>query len=448
MNNTATMCAACHGVSLAGGQGPSLLGVLKHGDDMASIARSIATGYPETGMPSFGSALSATDIQNIAAYIGIMRDSEAARQRQQSQPQPVPAGIVHSPSARFTVERVAQAGPAFGLAFLPDGRILVTETGGVLRVVNRDGKLGTITGTPPTSLPPEYFHRQMMGISLHPDYARNGWIYLLLTSPEQPPAGTGETAIELHRGRISNNRWKDDEKLFTYRSPFTSGAVMAWDKTGHIFMGADFSDASREGDLAKTAAQDVTSFFGKVLRVTAEGRAPPDNPFADKAGAGPYVWSYGHRALTGLAVDSRGELWEAEHGPRGGDEINHIRPGRNYGWPVITWGHVYDDRLEPAKPEAIGMEQPVVSFVPSPAPGGLAIYEGSGFPQWRGDLLMGTLKGSSLYRLRVQGAKEVLREVVLSDIGRIRQVAQGLDGMPYLLLDSGSLLRLRPADKQ
>jgi glucose/arabinose dehydrogenase len=449
----ASTCGGCHGMDGSGGQGPSLLAAaLQHGADDESLARSIGQGYPASGMPAFGGSLSEPEIREVVAFLRARREAGPAGLTDTviagmpgAHGARIPPGVVRTDAAAFTVETVAQVGSAFGFAFLPDGRILITEARGELRVVEKDGRVGTIQGAPASAATSEYFHRRMMDVALHPDFARNGWVYLLAASPQQPPPQTHLTAITLHRGRIRGDRWVDDQALFDFQSELTSSARLAWDGQGRLYTATDWSDYFRQGPPEAAPPQDPTSFIGKVLRLTDEGKVPPDNPFVGRPGAAPYVWSLGHRVPVGLAFDLKGELWETENGPRGGDEVNHIRKGRNYGWPVITWGHIYEDKMELAKPEAPGLEQPAVNFEPSPGLGGLGVYTGSAFPRWKGDLFAGSLKAGDLFRIKVDGDREVLREVILHDLGRIRDIDTGPDGLLYLLTDSGTLLRLRPA---
>jgi glucose/arabinose dehydrogenase len=446
------ICSSCHGRDGRGGSAPSLVtGKLRYGDDDASVARSIHDGHPEHGMPPFGGSLSESEIGEIVNYLHETRTAaasghETVADEMAVHPANLPKGVVHSDAADFTVERVATVGPAFGFAFLPDGRMLITEVGGALRIVDRAGAPPrTVAATPRGGANGEYFHRMLADVSLHPDYRRNGWIYLISSATKQPAADIHEVALTLNRGRIRDGRWVDNQALFTYLSELSSSGRIAWDLQGHLYLGTDDSDYFRTGPAEKAPPQDLSDSRGKILRMTDEGKVPPDNPFVGQPGAYPYIWSYGHRVPTGLASDRKGGIWESENGPRGGDEVNHIKKGLNYGWPVITWGHIYEDKMELAHPEAPGMEQPVVNFDPSPGLGGIGVYTGSAFPRWRDSLFLGSLKQSDLYRIVVDGDREVLREVVLHKVGRVRQVATGPDGLLYVLTDDGTLMRLRPA---
>jgi glucose/arabinose dehydrogenase len=185
--------------------------------------------------------------------------------------------------------------------------------------------------------------------------------------------------------------------------------------------------------------------MGKILRMTADGKVPQDNPFVGKPDAYPYVFAYGNRAPLGLAFNRQGELWETENGPRGGDELNHIKAGLNYGWPGSSWGLRYDDIPAPAEPEQKGVEQPVINWSPSPAVSAIAFYYGKAFARWNGDLIMGSLKQTDLYRIVLDGDRPVLQEVIVHALGRIRDVQIGPDGFVYVLTDEGNLVRLVPA---
>ncbi|QGP79428.1 PQQ-dependent sugar dehydrogenase [Sphingobium sp. CAP-1] len=451
----ASQCAGCHMPNATDGQAPPLVNkALRHGPDMESLVRSIRDGYPDLGMPAFAGEMSEAEIRALAAYLISRRNTGNEPGRtiaEKVESSNSSKGLINTDAADFMVEAVAKVGPAFGFAFMPDGNVLITEVDGALRLVDPkgDGQPGTIHGTPAPGVSKEQYRRRLLDVSLHPDYRTNGWIYLLMAANDAPQA-VADMSISLHRGRLRDGRWVDDQSLLTVRSELSSSARMAWDSQGFLYFASNYTGLypSQKSDAPPEAKppQDLASQFGKIFRVTDDGKAPPDNPFADRAGAYPYIWSYGHRSPLGLAFDRNGELWETENGARGGDEINRIQRGRNYGWPVITWGHLYTDALEMARPIAPAMEQPVVSFVPSPALGGLAVYTATAFPRWRDNLLVGSLKGRQLYRIVVDGDREVLRETLLHDFGRIRDIDTGPDGLVYLLTDDGTLSRLRPAN--
>jgi glucose/arabinose dehydrogenase len=228
---------------------------------------------------------------------------------------------------------------------------------------------------------------------------------------------------------------------------------MAFDaKKRELYIGTSFPDGDyfAPDTLAKLPPQLLSSSWGKILRMTDEGKVPADNPFLTTSGAFPYIYAYGIRAPLGLAIDRNGELWESENGPRGGDELNHIMAGHNYGWPLITWGHRYDAITMPAHPEPEGAEigkfdQPVVDWSPSPAVSAITFYEGKAFPRWKDSLLMGSLKQMDLFRIVLDGDRPVVQETLLHGLNRIRDVRVGPEGYVYILTDAGQLVRMVPA---
>jgi glucose/arabinose dehydrogenase len=287
-----------------------------------------------------------------------------------------------------------------------------------------------------------------MDVIVHPDFKTNGWIYLTSARPVAEGDGKPVTHVQIIRGRIKDNRWIDSHVVLEFTAEKTNALRMAFDAQRHLYIGTPFDDHAFPGSAADNAAsppQDLFSAWGKVLRLNDDGSVPADNPFAGKAGAYPYVWTYGNRAPLGLAFNDRGELWESEDGPRGGDEVNHLRAGRNYGWPVVTWGHRYDAKAESSNTGQKDMEPPVLAITPSPAVSAIAFYDGKAFPRWKGSLLMGSLKQRDLFRLVLDGDRVTSEEVILHDFDRIRDVAVGPDGYVYLLTDTGLFARLVPA---
>lgn len=334
----------------------------------------------------------------------------------------------------------------WSLAFLPDGRMLVTERPGRLRVLDASGKLDP---RPVAGLPPIAAHGQggLLDVALHPDFARNGWVYFSYAGRE----GQGY-ATQVARGRLvaDTNGYRLDNVQQIYRQrPGSStgqhfGSRLVFDGRGMLYI--------TQGDRGEMArAQKPDDLAGKTVRLFDDGRFPPDNPFAGQEGSRPEIYSLGNRNMQGAALNPKtGELWATEHGPQGGDELNIIRAGRNYGWPVITYGANYGTGTKigegTSKP---GMEQPIHQWTPSIAPSGLAFYEGRAFPGWRGNLFAGALKYQMLVRLELDGERVVHEERLLKDaFGRIRDVRVGPDGLIYLLTDDsdGALLRLAPAN--
>ncbi len=329
----------------------------------------------------------------------------------------------------------------WALAFLPDGRMLVSERPGRLRLIGADGRLHPrpIEGLPPIQ---PYGQGGLLDVVLHPDFARNHRVYF--SYAEKGVRGYG-TAVAY--GVLRGHRLEDVRVVFRLRpksaKTYHFGSRLVFDRAGHLFI-----TLGDRGD--RPAAQDLRRHPGSVIRIDDEGGIPADNPFAGRDDVLPEIWSYGHRNIQGATLHPRtGELWIHEHGPQGGDELNIARAGRNYGWPVITYGREYvTGRPIGEGTHKPGMEQPLHYWVPSIAPSGMTFYTGGRFSQWQGDLFIGSLKFQLLVRLRLDGERVVEEERLLPGVlGRIRDVRQGPDGLLYVLTDAndGKLVRLRPA---
>jgi glucose/arabinose dehydrogenase len=328
----------------------------------------------------------------------------------------------------------------WGLAFLPDGRMLVTERPGRMRIVSASGQV-----SPPLAGVPEVYARGQGGlldVTLHPDFARNRLVYFSYAEPG--PGGAG-TAAALARLSDDGARLENLKVVFR-QQPKAEGGIhfgsrLVFARDGRLFITIG---ERNQMDLA----QDVSVNRGQVIRIEADGRIPADNPFVNRNGARPEIWSYGHRNPQGAALHPQsGKLWTVEHGPGGGDEVNIPLPGRNYGWPVIGHGRHYDGRPIGIGTHKEGMEQPVYFWNPAIAPSGMDFYTGDKFPGWRGNMLIAVLRQQMLVRLELNGEKVVREERMLRDIGdRLRHVRQGPDGFVYLLTDEseGRILRLEP----
>lgn len=435
-------CAGCHGAGGMGAEGPALSDEYWiHGRTDADIAKAIRGGFPPK-MAAFD--LAEPQVKDLVAYI---RASFVATLVVDRSVQQVPAGVMHTEAADFRVETVAKLAAPYAFVFLPDGRALITEAAGVLRVVDK-GKLlpQAIEGIPIDKPLNGAAGRRILNIALHPDYARNGWVYLTIAEPAAAANATGaSTRMRVVRGKIQGNRWSSHQVLFETLTGESSTARMAFSRDGYLFLTMGFSGNIYFGAPEDAPSLDLADANGKVLRMHDDGRAPTDNPFVNVPGALKQVWSYGHRQSLGLAFDANGVLWESENGARGGDEMNIIRKGANYGWPVVTWGHRYDSIPRVAVPEMEGVEQPVVSWAPSPAVSAVAFYAGDTFPRWKGNMFVGSLKNRALYRIVLKDNRQVLQEEVLRGIDRIRDVGVGPDGCIYVLTDGGLFLRLAPA---
>ena len=330
----------------------------------------------------------------------------------------------------------------WSVAFLPDGRMLVTERAGRLRLVGQDFRLDP---KPISGLPDVVSQGQggLFDVVLHPEYAQNGWIYWSYNAP-----GAGGWGTALARGKLQGSRMNEVQVLFSMqpktRSSQHFGGRIVFDKAGMLYL-----TLGDRGD--KDRAQQLDDHAGSVIRLHDDGRVPADNPFAKRAGALPEKWTLGNRNMQGAALHPKtSELWTHEHGPQGGDEVNVMRSGLNYGWPVITYGvnYGFGTRIGEGQTKP-GMVQPLHLWVPSIAPSGMAFVSGSKFPQWTGDLLVGALRDQMLVRLELDGEKVVREERLLKGlVGRIRDVRMGPDGLVYLLTDEaeGALLRLEPVN--
>lgn len=340
--------------------------------------------------------------------------------------------------------RVVTAGleHPWSLAFLPDGRFLVTERPGRLRIIEADGRL---LPEPVAGLPVIEASGQggLLDVVLHPKFETNRWVYFSYNEP-----GPGGMGTAVGRGRLRGTQLHDTEVLFRL-APKSSrgqhfGSRLVFDRQGYLFI-----TLGDRGDRPR--AQDLADHAGSVIRLNDDGSIPADNPFVNRDGARPEIYSYGHRNIQGATLHPvTGRLWTHEHGPQGGDEINLPQPGVNHGWPVITYGVNYGvgTRIGEGTHKP-GMAQPLYYWVPSIAPSGMTFYLGDRFPAWRGDLFVGSLKFRSLVRLRIQDGQVVHEERMLGDeLGRIRDVRAGPDGLLYLLTDAdnGRLVRLLPAD--
>lgn len=470
------LCSVCHGENLEGAaQGTPLAGIeLRHGDSIDALVRSIAAGFPETGMPAWAETLDDEQIRRLAIYVAERRSELAYTDFKIASPPPLPESAIASEAHDFRVELVADGLDRlpYSIAPLPDGRILVTEKAKALRIVAPDSTLSEpVRGTPQAfddgfevpGIRLVYGLGYLLDVALHPDYAENGWIYLSYTercgdcNAESRGTGRPVSMVALSRGRIDDCEWVDVEPIYradiehyTGMPDMAAGGRIAFDGKGHVFLSIGIKGGSEYAGV-----QDLDKPYGKIHRVRDDGAIPADNPFVDMPGALPTIWTYGHRSPQGLEVDPRtGTLWETEMGPRGGDEVNVLRPGGNYGWPLYSRGMNYDGTpVDLAKELGIeldldALEHPVVDLTPSPAVSSFVVYRGDAFPEWRGNLLVGTLKATELYRMVVRGDRVVHRETLLEGLGRIRDVETGPDGSVYLLLEhasSGRIVRLVPA---
>ena len=452
-------CASCHGQDLRGGaQGSSLLDEQwTHGATDEDLFRNISEGLPGTLMIPWKHALAPAQIRSLVIYLREQQVLSAAVPPPEERPD-VTLEFFSSPAGSFRLEGVARGesggdhpdATLWGFVFLPDGALLATQRDGTLWHFAPDGGRWAIAKTPQVWRPGA--ESGLFDVILHPDYAHNGWIYLSYSEASTAFGGEdpdrGMTVVA--RGRIVDRIWTDHEIIFRAAPEVYSsarnhfGCRLAFDQGYLYFSIGDF--------VQQEASQDPTSPLGKIHRVNDDGSIPGDNPFAQDPAACRSVWSLGNRNAQGLVFHPQtGELWSSEHGPRGGDEINIIRRGANYGWPLVTHGINYDGSPITKHTTLVGMEDPVYQWTPSIATAGIAFVSGDAFPAWRGGLLVGGMWKEELHLLTLDGATVRRDDVLLKDRGRVRHVVAGPDGYPYISLTNGNpreghIYRLVPAD--
>jgi aldose sugar dehydrogenase len=433
----AQLCASCHGEELTGARVGGIRGAnWRRARNDTDAMRIIAEGIPGTEMPPFGAVLSATDQKALMAYIR----SPAPAQKTPEIPRV--GRIIRTKLQDFRLEQVAKGFETpWSMAFLPDGRLMVTERPGRLRIVE-GGKLSE----PIRGIPKVWFIQDagLLSLALDPDYTSNGWIYL---SYAEPGAASRTSMTKIVRGRVVDRRWKDQQVIWQ------ADARYYWEGDDHYGCRLLFHEGKlffSIGDRGhRPSAQDLSNPCGKIHRINPDGSIPIDNPYVKTQGAYPSVWSYGHRNPQGLAIDARtGELWSVEHGPMGGDELNRVRPTQNYGWPVVTFGREHSGEKISAFTSQPGMIDPVVQWTPSIAVCPVHLSDSDRYPKWKHQLLVGSLSLQEFHRIQVSDDRVVDHELLFKNLGRIRDIKTGPEGYLYLVIEhagrSGEIVRLVP----
>ena len=376
----------------------------------------------------------------LAAACGRVDHAVGELETRLTSPDPEDVATTVVVTEHYTIELAALATAFYlpwSIEILPDARVLVTEKNGKLFRLDPDsGRRVEIGGVPNTRV---WGQGGLMDVVLHPDFARNGWLYLSLAAPVE----NDQVVTRVVRARLDDDRLVDREVIFSAEPPLESGAhfgsALVFDDAGFLYVTS--GERSVRGPV-----QELGNHLGKVLRLTAAGEVPPDNPFAGVAGAMQEIFTLGHRNPQAILIEpgSR-EVWAIEHGPRGGDEVNRLVAGGNYGWPVVGYGREYDaDRLVGEATSRAGIEEPIYYFDPSIGTAGAAFYAGAEFPEWQGDLLIGGLAASSIVRLELAAGQVVSREdIALPD--RVRDIEIGPGGLIYVLTDGGYLYSVRRA---
>lgn len=434
-------CKVCHGEDLNGGLGGSLIDKKswKIVGEEQTFLEYVLEGNAATGMPPFKDKLLPAEIRALEIYINEQRQIAEA-----NPPKADGAGVFTADGYKFRLEAVVEGlDIPWSVDFLPGGGLLIAERPGPIRLF-KEGKL-----YPPVKGTPEVWAKGqggMMEVALHPDYAKNGWVYLAYSAAGTKKGGNSLGMTRIVRGRIIDNVWKDEALIFeapeeTYVSTTRHFGTRLVFKDGYLYFA--IGDRGRKDD-----AQNLALPNGKVHRIHDDGRVPDDNPFVGQAGAFATIWTYGNRNPQGLDLHPvTGEIWESEHGPRGGDEINLIERGVNYGWPVITHGMNYSGTPITENTAMEGMAQPKLHWTPSIAVCGIDFYEGDVFPEWTHDLFAGGLASQEVHRLQIDKGEVVKSSIVLQGAGRVRDVASGPDGHLYLVLNGPDrIVRLIPVE--
>lgn len=427
--NYANFCASCHRDNLSWFKTHKW----KYGNRQEDIYNSIETGYSDFGMLGYADTLTKKEMQNLARFIYLkleLKEEDAFR-----------------PDKGFYVTEELQIRPdtvikglnvPWGLAFFPDGDMLINEREGKMLRFRNGVLVAEIKGLPEIHADGQ---GGLMDIRLHPDYKSNGWIYFSYTGLQEKDKKAWNTSVM--RAKLKDNTLVEKQLLFAGIPGLTTnyhfGCKITFDGKGHIFFGV-----GERGTMEKV--HDLTNDWGKIHRLNEDGSIPADNPYVNTPGARGSIWSYGHRNPQGLVVSPfDGTLWESEHGPKGGDELNLIEPGKNYGWPFITFGINYNGKIISPDTAKAGMEQPVTYWVPSFAPCGMTFVTGGKYKNWEGDILMGSLRFNNLVRVKLKDGKVIHKEVLLNNIGRMRNVEESPEGFIYVSLEApGMIIKLVP----
>lgn len=430
-------CSGCHGQKVEAFT--DQIRDWKHGTSIPEITKSISEGWEDAGMPGYDTVFTEKQIADLAAYLheGInvwksLEPNDAAKSE-----------IMESSLGRMRLETVTNAAEVpWGIDFLPDNSMLVTDRDGDFYRIENNGnaiKIGNV---------PKVFAENQGGlldVEIHPAFAENGFIYLSYSKPQKGNDGFSTTAII--RAKLTGDVLTEITEIFEAKPYFKTrhhyGCRMEFDNDGYLFFAV--------GDRGKRDInpQKLDNDCGKIHRVHDDGRIPTDNPFVKTEGAHGSIWSYGHRNPQGLVIDrTTGTVWEHEHGPRGGDEVNLIEKGKNYGWPLISYGINYNGTTFTDKTTMPGMKSPETYYVPSIAPSGLAMITGDKYGEWEGDLIAGSLRFKYLDRVIVKDDLVLDRTEELKNIGRVREVKMGNDGFLYVAVEGepGSVYRLMPME--
>ena len=438
-------CAGCHGANLEGAQyTPLRKADWRYGGDKDAIYRTVMYGITGTEMPPWSRVMTSDQVRAVVDFI-------LKRQNAPAVTKTIPRSL-QSSDYSIRVETLAEGdelhSEPWGIEFVDDRRALITELRGGLRWLI-DGKLDPepITGIPVTV---QYGESGMTDVALDPNYANNGWVYISYVHALGDPKSKATPAMtRVIRGRVSEHRWVEQETVFAvpedlhFAEGMRWGCRMMFDPEGRLYF--SIGDIGRNDEV-----QQLSKPAGKVYRINPDGSIPADNPFAGRRDALEAIFTVGNRNVQGIGRHPvTGDIWAVEHGPMGGDELNILESGKNYGWPVITYGLNYDGSIVSELTEKEGMEQPIKYWKPSPGLGPLEFYTGDLFPKWKNKLLVGAMVFEEIKLLTLGDRTVASEELIMKNHGRVRDIKTGPEGAIYVLLNNpDAVIRLIPSDNQ
>lgn len=435
VNNYKNYCAGCHGDNLEKFSNRNWM----FANSPEEISNVIILGEADMGMPAFKETFSLEEVEKLTAFI-----LDAGKNLSKKNDAILASESGKSSSTSFWAETVVtNLDSPWGLEFLPDGDLLIAERNGRLSRFTKEKELVNISGLPEIRVGGQ---GGLMDLQLHPNYKENGWIYISYSYFDESDKDKGNTAII--RARLKKDKLVDLETLYKGTSTVSTrhhyGSRIEFDREGYMYF--SIGDRGKRDEYP----QSTDNSNGKVHRLLDDGTIPPDNPFVEDKNAEHSVFSFGHRNIQGIAMNPvTGEIWTHEHGPKGGDEVNIIYKGQNYGWPVISYGINYNGTKFTDITEKDGMLQPIIYYVPSIAPCGMAFITSDKYPGWENNLLIGSLRFKYLERCVVEDNQIVAQERLLEGVGRVRNVKVSPEGYIYVAVEEpGKILKLIPASKE
>lgn len=434
--NYAAFCAGCHGEKMDAFVDRKWV----HGTSSADLFKAVKYGYHDEGMPGFDSAFTDKQIQQLADYMltGI------ANVKRYAFTEKVVSNIFKSEGITIRLDTIATGmSSPWGIAFLPNNDMLVTDKNGKMFRITPGKEKFPISGVPEV-----VFQSQggLLDVTLHPNYATNHWIYISYSKGKKDANGKIVATTAVTRA-VLNGDALTEQKIIFEALPYAAtrihyGSRFAWGKDGMLYITVG------ERGNEKENPQSLERYLGKIHRIKDDGSIPADNPFVNIPGAVPSIFTYGNRNPQGMTVHpATGDIWTNEHGPRGGDEINIVKKGANYGWPVISYGINYDGRIMTKLTAKAGMEQPLHYWIPSIGPSGMAFVQGDKYKAWKGNVFVGAMRFKYLNRCVLKGEKVIHEEILFKNIGRVRDIRMAPDGFLYMSVEApGIIYKLVPVE--